>query len=270
MPEAWRAAAGGSMSNTSESGAAMTTQRERSDRSATGGASNAGERANLAGAAPAQTADGVEPVGAPAMDIPARGWKDFLWRVYENFNNNRVMAVAAGVTFYALLALFPALAALVSLYGLFADPGTIGKHLYDLSTIVPSGATEIIGDELNRVAANSNRTLGLAFVVSLAISLWSSNAGIKALFDALNVVHGEQEKRGFIKLNAMSLLFTAGAICFLLLALAAMVALPAVLGYVGLSAQTDLIIRIGRWPLLLVFVTLALSVHYPSGFTHGK
>jgi membrane protein len=200
-------------------------------------------------------------------DIPARGWKDILWRVYENFNNHRIMAVAAGVTFYALLALFPAIAALVSLYGLFADPGTISKHLSDLSTFVPVGATEVIGDEMNRVAANGNRALGFAFVVSLAVSLWSANAGMKALFDALNIVYGEREKRGFITLNAMSLLFTAAAICFMLLALAVVVALPPVLGYLGLSAQTDWIIQIGRWPVLLVTVALALSIlcrHGPS------
>jgi membrane protein len=193
-------------------------------------------------------------------DIPPRGWKDIVWRVYENINNHRIMAVAAGVTFYALLALFPAIAALVSLYGLFADPGTISRHLGDLSTFVPAGATEVIGDEMNRVASNGNSALGLAFAVSLGVSLWSANAGIKALFDALNIVYAERENRSFIKLNAMSLMFTAGAICFLLLALAAMIVLPVLLGYVGLSAQTDFIIRIGRWPVLLVTVAFGLAI----------
>jgi len=203
-------------------------------------------------------------------DVPGRSWKDIPWRLYENFNSHRIMAVAAGVTFYALLALFPAIAALVSLYGLFADPGTISRHLGDLSSIVPSGATEIVGDEMNRVASNGNRALGLTFVVSLAVSLWSANAGMKALFDALNVVHGEREQRGFVKLNAISLLFTTCAIGFMLLAFATVVALPPVLGYVGLSAQTGTIIRIGRWPVLLVTVALAIAILYRVGPSRDK
>src|SRR5262245_7501872 len=130
VPVAWRAAAGGSMGNRSEFGVAAVSQRAGSDGSSANAPSNA--LANLACAAPA--AHDIKSSVQQANDAPARGWKDFLWRVYENFNNRRIMAVAAGVTFYVLLALFPAIAAQVSLYGLFADPGTIGKHLSELST----------------------------------------------------------------------------------------------------------------------------------------
>ena len=87
-------------------------------------------------------------------EIPPRGWKDILWRVYENINNHRIMAVAAGVTFYVLLALFPGIAALVSLYGLFADPATISQHLSDLSSFMPEGANQVVGDQLNHLNAN--------------------------------------------------------------------------------------------------------------------
>ena len=86
-------------------------------------------------------------------DIPAKGWKDNLWRTYEEINKDRILAVAAGVTFYALLALFPAIAALVSIYGLFADPATIQDHLNSLSGVLPSGALEIIGEQVKRISS---------------------------------------------------------------------------------------------------------------------
>src|SRR5262249_4458679 len=108
-------------------------------------------------------------------EIRPRGWKDIVWRVYENINNHRIMAVAAGVTFYVLLALFPGIAALVSLYGLFADPAAISQHLNDLSDFMPEGATQVVGDQLNNLTANGSSTLGVTFLITLAISLWSAN-----------------------------------------------------------------------------------------------
>ena len=198
-------------------------------------------------------------------DIPARGWKDILWRVYENINNHRIMSVAAGVTFYVLLALFPGLAALVSLYGLFADPTVIGQHLADLSSFMPEGATQVIGDQLKNLTSNGGSTLGVTFLISLVISLWSANSGMKAMFDALNIVYAENEKRSFIKLNALSLAFTICAIGFMLIALAAIIVLPLVMNYVGLAAITDWLLRIGRWPVLVVIVALAIAVLYRYG-----
>src|SRR5438874_5385825 len=121
--------------------------------------------------------------------IPVRGWKDILLRVYENISEHRVIAIAAGVTFYTILAIFPAIAALVALYGLFADPKTISGHLDSLAGLVPEGAIQVIKDEMTRVAAQSGNALGLTFVAGLAISLWSANAGVKSLFDGMNLVY---------------------------------------------------------------------------------
>ncbi|HEY0353765.1 MAG TPA: YihY/virulence factor BrkB family protein, partial [Enterovirga sp.] len=126
-------------------------------------------------------------------EIPAKGWMDVAWRVYEEIGNDRILAVAAGVTFYALLALFPAIAAFVSLYGLFADPGTINDHLASLAGLLPGGAIDVIGEQVKRITSKPGGTLGLAFFSGLAISLWSANAGMKAIFDALNVAYGESE-----------------------------------------------------------------------------
>jgi membrane protein len=195
-------------------------------------------------------------------EIPPTGWKDILWRIYENINNHRIMAVAAGVTFYVLLALFPGIAALVSLYGLFADPATISQHLSDLSGFMPEGATQVVGDQLNHLNANGSSTLGVTFLITLAISLWSANSGMKAMFDALNIVYGEPEKRSFIKLNALSLAFTLCAIAFMLIALGAMVVVPVVMNYIGSTSITNWVVRIGRWPALLIIVSLAIGVLY--------
>src|SRR5262249_43458318 len=140
--------------------------------------------------------------------IPANGWKDIAWRVFDGLQSDRVLLVAAGVTFYALLALFPATAAAVSLYGLFADASTINEHLRLVSGFLPEGALEVIGDQVRRIASQGQGTLGFAFFVTLGLSLWGANAGTKAIFDALNIIYKESEKRSFIGLTLRSLLFT--------------------------------------------------------------
>jgi membrane protein len=214
-------------------------------------------------AAPGQDAHGR--FAATPSQIPARGWKDILWRCYERLTNDRLVAIAAGVTFYALLAIFPAIAALVAVYGLFADPGTIAKHLDDVAGFIPAGAIEVVRDELTRVSSQGNATLGLTFVVGLAVSLWSANAGMKALMDALNVAYVEREKRGFIRLNALSLAFTVGSIIILLIALGAVVVLPIVLKFVGLESQTEWIVALAKWPLLAIAIGAWISLLYRHG-----
>jgi membrane protein len=198
-------------------------------------------------------------------DIPGRGWKDILLRVFHNISDHRIMDLAAGVTFYGLLALFPAIAALVAIYGLFADPATLSANLDTMSGVLPGGAIEVIHDQLTHVVAQRGSTLGLTFIVSLAISLWSANAAMKSLFDTLNVVHSERDTRGLVSLNAQSLAFTIGGIAFIIVALGAMVVLPAVLGFLGLPGFTELLLRLGRWPALFVVLTLALAIIYRYG-----
>jgi membrane protein len=203
-------------------------------------------------------------------EIPARGWKDILWRTYEEFNKDRVMSVAAGVTYYALLALFPAIAALVSIYGLFADPGTIQDHLNTLSGVLPGGALDIIREQVIRIASQGSGKLGFGFVFGLGLSLWSSNAGMKAIFDALNIVYGEEEKRSFIKLNVLSLSFTLGAIAFILIALAGIIVLPIALNFIGLGSGTEWLVSIARWPILLIGIVVGLSLIYRFGPSRDK
>ena len=198
-------------------------------------------------------------------EIPARGWKDILWRVYEGISEDRVLANAAGVTFYALLALFPGIAALVSVYGLFADPSMIVNHLDAISGFAPGGAIDVLREQLTRLAEQGSTTLGISFIVSLLISLWSANSGIKALFDALNVVYQEKEKRNFIRLNAVTLCFTVATIAFLLIALVGIVGLPVIVNYLLLPGVTGVVLEIARWLVLLVLVVFGLTLIYRYG-----
>ncbi|HEY1864975.1 MAG TPA: YihY/virulence factor BrkB family protein, partial [Roseiarcus sp.] len=173
---------------------------------------------------------------AAPTQIPWAGWKDILWRVYASINDNRLLAVAAGVVFYSLLAIFPAIAALVSLYGLIADASTIDSHLSLAAGVLPAGAVDILHEQITRLTAKNDAKLGLGFVTGLAVALWSANAGMKGIIDALNVVYDEKEKRSFVKLNLLSLLFTLVAIVSLMIALAAVVVAPIVLSAIGLSS----------------------------------
>lgn len=201
---------------------------------------------------------------AHPAEIPADGWRDIALRIYQEFTKDRVLSVAAGVTFYTLLSLFPAIAALVSCYGLIADVGTINDHLSAMQGILPASAIEIVGDQVKRIAAKGSGTLGVTFFTSLFLSLWSANAAMKAMFDALNVVYEEEEKRNFFWLNLRSLAFTAGALLFIVLALSAIVVLPVVFNFIGLGGSAWAVAML-RWPALLVVVLGGLSLLYRYG-----
>jgi len=199
-------------------------------------------------------------------DIPAKGWKDIVWRLYDNIQNDRVLLVAAGVTFYAILALFPATAAIVSLYGLFADATTINQHLNIVSGFLPEGALQVIGDQVKRIASQGQGTLGAAFLGTLAFSLWGANSGTKAIFDALNIIYKEQEKRSFIQLTIRSLIFTIGTVALVLLALAGIIAVPLIFKLVGVPDWSGAaLLSIARWPLLYLVILFALACLYRYG-----
>jgi membrane protein len=197
--------------------------------------------------------------------IPWRGWMDIFWRAYSEVQEDRLLAVAAGVAFFALLAFFPAVTAFVSLYGLFADASTIRDHLDLVASFMPGGAFDILREQVVRVVSKPSSTLGFAFIVSTGLVLWSANAGVKAIIDALNVAYEETEKRSFIRLNLVSLCFTLGAFVALALALAAVVVFPLVLSAIGLSGWVETIIWVLRWPALLALVIFGLAVLYRFG-----
>jgi membrane protein len=198
-------------------------------------------------------------------DVPPSGWYEIGRRTLHEASRDRVLAVAAGVTFYGLLALFPALAAFVSLYGLVAAPGTVVEHLAILAVVMPAEAYELIRDQALKLTSKGGQQLGLSLAVGLLLSIWSANAGMKAMFDALNVAYGEDEKRGFVTLNLVSLAFTAGVLLFALLGIFSVVAVPLLLDRLYLGSVAEPLIQIGRWPVLFTVLVAGLAVLYRFG-----
>jgi membrane protein len=208
---------------------------------------------------------GAHPRKVNWTSLPWAGWKHILWRVYERANDDRLLATAAGVVFFGLLAIFPAVTALVSSYGLFTDPGTISDNLQALALMLPEGSFQIVQDQIARVLAKGNAALGGTFLFGLALALWSANAGVKAIIDALNVAYEVRETRSFLKLNLLSLAFTTGGIVALLLMVGAVVAFPLLFDHLGLPPEIASIVSLARWPLLIVVLLVALSLLYRFG-----
>lgn len=196
--------------------------------------------------------------------------KDIAVEVYRGVSSDRILLIAAGVTFYAILALFPGIAVLVSIYGLFGDPSRIAEHLNTLANVAPGGAVEVLRDQLTRLAHQDSTALGIGFFVSLLVSLWTANAGMSALFDALTVAFDEKERRGLVAYYAQTLAFTVGSILLMLVLLAIVVATPVVLNAIPHPGETALLLAILRWPVLLVLVMLALAVVYRFGPSRGE
>jgi len=202
--------------------------------------------------------------GSP-LAIPVDGWKDILTRTYYESGDDRLLALAAAVVFYSLLAIFPAVTAFVSFYGLFASPATISDHIATLAAFLPAGSFQVIADQIDRVVAKSDGKLTFAFAAGLAFALWSANAGIKAMLDSLNVVYGEEEKRNFLILNLVSLAFTVGAIALALVAIGVVVVFPLMLDKLGLADRVAQLVSFLRWPAILIVLIVALAVLYRFG-----
>jgi len=198
-------------------------------------------------------------------DIPPRGLKDVFWRVFYSIESDRVLLVAAGVTYYLLLALFPAMTAMVSLYGFVADPTKLADRITFLSMILPPNALDLFLDQLRSLTQQGRTTLNIGLFGGLALALWSANAGMKAMFEAMNVAYGEKEKRNIIKLNLISLVFTLGAILVAIVVLTGLGLVPALLSFLWLDQWAEMIIRFSRWPIMMLFVATGIAVLYRFG-----
>jgi membrane protein len=199
------------------------------------------------------------------MAPAALRFKQIVFRVAGQIGEHRILSEAASVTYFSLLAIFPAIAALISLYGLVADPSMIGKNLDALRGVVPGGGMQIIDDQIRSLTATPNKALGIGAIIGLLTSVWSANAGVKSLFDALNAVYSERETRGFLHRTWLSLAFTLGALGFVILAMGAVVVVPAVLAFVGLGTLGEWVLSYGRWPVLLSAIMLFLALTYRFG-----
>lgn len=197
--------------------------------------------------------------------IPAKGWKEVLLRVKREIGADRVGAVAGSVAFFGILAIFPALIALVSVYGLVADPADVQAQVASAATMLPSSARELLVSQLEGMVGSSQTSLGLGVVLAVLGALWSSSSGMKALMEAINVAYDETEERGFFKLRGQAIALTLGSLVVLAVIFGLLTALPALFERVSLGATGEALVGYGRWPLMGLLVMLWLAVLYRHG-----
>lgn len=198
-------------------------------------------------------------------DIPARGWKDILWRLKDQVRKDRLSIVAAGVAFYSLLAIFPALIALVAIYGLAFDPSEVEQQVAALGGVLPDQAADILINQLHELTSINYATLSASALGGLLLALWSASTGMRALMAALNVAYKEDEKRGFFQLYGTALLLTLGALFGTVTAIGLLPALPVALQFLGLEDAMKRYIGIAAWPILVVTMMFGLAIVYRYG-----
>lgn len=202
--------------------------------------------------------------GSPGK-IPAKGWWQVVKRVAVQQGEDNIALAAAGVAFYALLALFPAITALVLIYGLWSSPADVQQQAAMLQGVVPEQAMSIIDNQLNKVASTNQDFLSYGLWAALLVALWISNNAVKAIFGALNIAYNEVESRSFFMLTAVSLTFTLGLVVAVAVSIATIVGVPAVLAWTGLGSLAELAVRVVRWPILAALMILGLALVYRFG-----
>ena len=193
--------------------------------------------------------------------IPPKGWVQVVKRGWKEATADQVPLLSAGVAFYAFLALFPALIAIVSLYGIFADPTTIAAQIESLGQTLPEAARQLIVDQVNQLAAR-RRALTIGAFIGIFIALFSASGGMQNLVSAVNTAYDEEEKRHFVKKRLRALLWTFGAIIFMVIMLAIVAVLPPVLEQLFGSGAIRWVIQIVGYLLLFLIVTFALAILY--------
>ena len=198
-------------------------------------------------------------------DIPMKGWKDILLRVKDELSKDHVGLVAAGIAFYALLAIFPGIAAVMAIAGLVVEPSIVSEQLDALAAVLPAQAADIIIGQAQEVAGGEQAGLGLAAVIGILLSLWSASAAMSSTMEGLNVAYDEDETRGFFTRTFLRLALTLGVIIGLFLTVAVIVVLPVVLAFFPLGNLADTVVTIVRWPIVAAIAIFGLAILYRYG-----
>ena len=197
--------------------------------------------------------------------IPKRGWKDILTRTWKEVGADNISIVSAGVAFYALLAIFPALGAALGIYGFIADPTDVARQMAVLGSMIPTDARSLLERQLAGLAAQPETALSLVAAFSILIALWSASSGIKTLMTALNIAYEEREKRGFLRYNLTALAMTLGAVVAGLIAISLVAMLPPAIEALSLPGWLRWLVSLARWPILAVGAIAGLAVLYRYG-----
>jgi membrane protein len=193
-------------------------------------------------------------------DIPKRGWLQIAKRGWAEAKADQVPLLAAGVAFYAFLALFPALVALVLIYGLVADPAQIASQIGQLTQGMPEDARSLITNQLTMVSSGETRA-GLGAVIAIVLALWSASGGVGNLMTAISTAYDEEQKRSFVKKRGLALLLTVGAIIFMIVILGLVAVFPTLLDRID-SGVVRFLLQVARWVLVAAVVSVALAVLY--------
>lgn len=223
--------------------------------------------------APASVPRGLSPrtVAGPGAgarsqtELPARGWKQVLKRAWASGKDHNVSLLAAGVAYYAFLAIFPALIAAVLVYGLVSSPAEVERQVASFGQALPAEAERLLTQQMRSIAAGSEGALGAGVVVAVALALFSASGGMQGLMTALNVVYRERETRNLIKVRGTALLLTLGAIAFFLFSVGLVGVLPVVLDAVQLGNIAEVLVLALRWLGLLLAFPVALAVLFRYG-----
>ncbi len=199
------------------------------------------------------------------LEIPAAGWKQIVKRALKENKDDNVPLLAAGVAFYIFLAIVPALIALVTLYGIFAEPATVRDQINSITNTLPRESAQLIADQMRSLTERPRSALGIGLVVSLLSALFAASGGVANLMKAINLAYDEQETRGFVKLRATALLLTLGGVVFMVVAVGLVAVLPVVLDQLNLGGAGTVLVNIARWLGLVAFMVVALAVLYRYG-----
>jgi membrane protein len=191
-----------------------------------------------------------------------RDLKAIARRTRTEVKDDNLGLLAAGVSFYAFLSIFPALTALVSIYALFADPVQVEQQVRATSGVLPDQVQGVLQEQIHRITQSSSGALGLGAIAGILVALWSANKATKGLFQALSIVYDEKEERSFFRMNGQSLLMTIGLLVAAIVAIFLIAVFPAVIGALGLGAAAGTITTLARWPVLIGLVLLAFAALY--------
>ncbi|HJX45527.1 MAG TPA: YihY/virulence factor BrkB family protein [Geodermatophilus sp.] len=261
------------MAGTRQRDSAVDRIRERVEEKAARRAAAQAAEARAREHGPDPDADRVPPGGPspdelPGVDatrpthIPLRGWKQIVKRAWAENSADNMPIIAAGVAFWGFLSIFPALIALISIYGLVASPETVARQIEELSAALPRSAAELVTDQLNTITSRSGGALTFGLIASVGAALFSASGGVNNLVTAVNIAYDEVETRNFVKLRALSLLLTLGATLFVLITFSLVAVVPAVLDAIPLGPFATVLTQVVRWVLLLGVVVGSLSVLY--------
>ena len=213
-------------------------------------------------------AEGADQRGRDAdqpTEIPPTGWKDVLTRVRAEAKDDGVTLMGAGVAFYALLALVPGLVALISIYGLLAEPSDVTEQVTSTLSAAPAEVRELVTAQLEAIVASAGGDAVVGAIIGIVLALWSASSGVGHVIEAINRAYDEKETRGFVRLKVISLALTVGSVLFMVVAFAIVAVLPALLAKTGLGASSRIVVGSLRWVLLLGGMTLGLAVLYRYG-----